>query len=194
MAAAFFVNTAAENEQTPFEDTSSESSLSSISLPEACLADDKDDSSARLARKQRRGLEELQDKKESKCEHIKEKFAHRRDHTRQYYEGQRLLAETWYNKGVGFLTLRLLFSCYLRRELANIYEKERNGMVVLFEGERIERGLVNRKYHYQEADYIRLCRKEWEKKCPAARFWHDEEKAPCSDDSTGSSASPRSFV
>ncbi|KAK1982737.1 hypothetical protein LZ30DRAFT_589987 [Colletotrichum cereale] len=188
-------NTSTGSSQILLEGTSSESSRSSDSLPEACADNDVDDSPAGLAGKQHRGLNELRDKRDSKYEHIRGKFAQQRDQTRRYYETQRAEAEESYENGMCSCTFQLFFRQYLQQELADIYERERNGMVVLLEGERIESGAVERKHEDRERNYIRQCRKEWAKEHPTAPFWYDgEETSSYADGSAEASASGLSFV
>ncbi|KAK1579654.1 uncharacterized protein LY79DRAFT_592694 [Colletotrichum navitas] len=179
----------------PIGGMSSESSRSSDSMPEVCAENDWDNSPAGLARKQCRGLYELWDKRDSKYEDIRLQFAHNRYRTRQYYEGQILLAQRKYEQGVGCCTLRLFFSRFLRRELKNIGEKEQNAMNVLLKGETIERVAVTSKFSDREENYIIQCRTRWAKKYPATPFWYDEqEELSTSGDYDGSSVSAQSFA
>ncbi|KAK2017148.1 hypothetical protein LZ32DRAFT_688416 [Colletotrichum eremochloae] len=188
------VKTAAKSNQTPLKFTPGEYSSSSDSLPEASTDNDGGDFLLGLASKQHRGLNELRDDRDSKHEHIRHKFAHKRNQARQYYESQRQLAEENYQTGV-CSPFQIFFRRRLKRELENIYERERNGMSVLLKGEGIELGLAARKHEGRERIYIRQCRQEWSRKHPAAPFWYDGEKTgSCSDDSTGPSVSPRSFI
>ncbi|EFQ31872.1 uncharacterized protein GLRG_07016 [Colletotrichum graminicola M1.001] len=172
-----------------------EPSRSSDSLPAVCSDKDWDNSPAGLARKQCRGLYELWDKRDSKYEDIRLQFARNRYRTRQYYEGQILLAQRKYEQGMGCCMLKLFFGRLLRRELKSICEKEQNAMNVLLKGETIERVAVTNKFADWEENYIIQCRKECARRYPATPFWYDEqEELSTSGDYEGSSVSAQSFA
>ncbi|KZL63122.1 hypothetical protein CI238_10277 [Colletotrichum incanum] len=164
-------------------------SLSDSAL-ETCAGSGIDKSPTDLASQQHRGLDGLRDKRDGTFENIRSKFARQRDQSQQYFDSKRALIRERYRNGACCWTFKFFFQQSLRRELEDIYNREKNGMVVLLEGERIERGLVERKYEDWERNYIRECRKEWAKKYPATPFWYDRSgTVSCLGDSAGSCAS-----
>ncbi|GJC84369.1 hypothetical protein ColLi_07207 [Colletotrichum liriopes] len=171
--ATSLVDTTKSNNQLLLEDSFSEPKSPSGSVVDACAGKGIAEPSTDLASQQHRGLDGLRNKRDGRFENIRSKFARQKDQSQQHFERRRALVKESYANGICCCTFKLFFEQSLRRELEGIYKREKNGMDVLLEGERIERGLVERKYEDWERNYIRECRKEWTKKYPATPFWYD---------------------
>ncbi|TQN66840.1 hypothetical protein CSHISOI_08601 [Colletotrichum shisoi] len=127
-----------------------------------------------LASQQKNGLDGLRARRDRKLRHIQRTFDHQRARIQQYFARRRAEATDEYESGLCDCRLNFLsFRRSLQLELEEIREQEQNGIIVLLEGERIERGAAERWHDGREKKYIQECREEWAQKCPATPFWYE---------------------
>ncbi|GJD04844.1 hypothetical protein ColKHC_13669 [Colletotrichum higginsianum] len=128
-----------------------------------------------LASQQKNGLDGLRARRDRKLQHIRRTFDHQRTRIQQYFARRRAEAADEYESGLCDCRLNFLsFRRSLQLELEDIREQEQNGIIVLLEGERIERGAAERWHDDREKKYIQECRDEWAQKCPATPFWYED--------------------
>ncbi|KAJ0160514.1 hypothetical protein CTA2_7827 [Colletotrichum tanaceti] len=140
-----------------------------------------------LVVQQKNGLDGLRAGRDRKLRRIRRAFDHQRTRTQQHFARRRAEAADAYDAGLCDCRLNFLsFRRSLRLELDDIREQERNGIVVLLEGERIERGAAERRHDDREKSYIRECREEWARTCPATPFWYEGSEAVMSHSATSS--------
>ncbi|CCF32403.1 hypothetical protein CH063_04799 [Colletotrichum higginsianum] len=134
-----------------------------------------DEPPADLLASQQNGLDGLRARRHRKLQHIRRTFDHQRTRIQQYFARRRAEAADEYESDLCDCRLNFLsFRRSLQLELEDIREQEQNGIIVLLEGERIERGAAERWHDGREKKYIQECRDEWAQKCPATPFWYED--------------------